>query len=148
MAKSEYYLENHTTNNGQGFVLIRSADNQRLSWQTLPRGSGLESMPVAGVSYHFSSLQDASFSPGTALLLLPDPDNEHDSHAIAVWNMDKTKHIGYIPKENTKRLSKMLNGDTKYHCISIWENIENGNRIGLRILIVREGIRVLGMKDL
>ncbi len=54
-------------------------------------------VPVAGVSFRPESLEDPSFEPGRALALVPEPDNPHDSNAVAVWNEERTLQLGYVP---------------------------------------------------
>ena len=41
---------------------------------------------VAGVSYRLDALQDDAFAPGSKLALIAEPENEHDPHAIGVWD--------------------------------------------------------------
>ncbi len=47
-------------------------------------------VPVAGVSFRAEALPDASFDPGRRLALVPEPDNEHDPNAVAIWNEERT----------------------------------------------------------
>jgi hypothetical protein len=39
---------------------------------------------VAGASYRLDALQDDAFAPGRRLALVPEPENEHDPHAIGI----------------------------------------------------------------
>ena len=45
---------------------------------------------------------------GTKMILIAEPDNPHDSEAIAVY-MDYTRHVGYIKHESCKEVKSMLN---------------------------------------
>ncbi len=82
-------------------------------------------IPVAGVSFRPESLDDSSFEPGVALALVPEPDNEHDPNAVAVWNEARTLQVGYVPRE----IAPQLAGDEQ--AVSLWR-VEGG----LRVLIV------------
>lgn len=84
---------------------------------------------VAGSSYRADALQDDSFAPGRALALVPEPDNEHDPNAVAIWDADERLQAGYVPAE----VAPELTGDEQ--AISLWEFVEDGRRVGLRILI-------------
>ena len=82
-------------------------------------------VPVAGVSFRPESLDDPSFEPGSAVSLVPEPDNPHDPNAVAVWNEERTLQLGYIPRE----IAPKLTGDEQ--AVSLWR-VEGG----LRVLIV------------
>ncbi len=82
-------------------------------------------VPVAGVSFRPEAVADASFDPGRRVALVPEPDNEHDANAVAVWNEERTLQAGYVPRE----LTSELGGDEQ--AVSLWRAGE-----GLRILVV------------
>ncbi len=82
-------------------------------------------VPVAGVSFRPESLEDPSFEPGRVVSLVPEPDNPHDSNAVAVWNEERTLQLGYVPRETAPQLT----GDEQ--AVSLWR-VEGG----LRVLIV------------
>ena len=82
-------------------------------------------IPVAGVSFRPEALEDPSFEPGRRLALVPEPDNEHDRNAVAVWNEERLVQAGYVPRE----VAPSLQGDEQ--AVSLWR-VEGG----LRVLIV------------
>ena len=82
-------------------------------------------LPVAGVSYRAEAVADDSFEPGRRLALVPEPENEHDSHAVGVWNEQRTLQAGYVPRE----VAPALSGDEQ--AVSLWR-VEGG----LRVLVV------------
>ena len=68
---------------------------------------------VAGVSYR----QDAvtrSYE-GQAVLLLPDPDNEHDKNAVEVWAGNE--QIGFINRDEAKVMARQMALGTKYDAV-------------------------------
>ena len=79
-------------------------------------------MPVAGVTFRPGNVDDASFDPGRRLALVPEPDNEHDPHAVAIWNEDRTLQAGYVPAEKAHE----LRGDEQ--AVSIWR-VDGGLRV-------------------
>jgi HIRAN domain-containing protein len=85
-------------------------------------------VPVAGISFRAGEALDASFDPGERLELVPEPDNEHDPNAVAIWNEDETLQAGYVPREIAAEL------DGTELAVSLWRAGE-----GLRVLIVPAG---------
>jgi hypothetical protein len=82
-------------------------------------------VPVAGVSFRAEAVADASFDPGRRIALVPEPDNEHDPNAVAVWNEERTLQAGYVPRDVVAEL------DGSEQAVSLWRSGE-----GLRILLV------------
>ena len=109
---------------GDGFRL-RDAATEELVRREDPR---IRVVPVAGVSYRLDALQDDAFAAGRRLTLVPEPDNEHDPNALAVWNEGRTLQAGYVPREIAARLA----GDEQ--AVSLRRFGE-----GLRVLIVPAG---------
>jgi HIRAN domain-containing protein len=87
-------------------------------------------IPVAGVSYRLDALQDDAFAPGRRLALVPEPDNEHDSHAIAVWDEGQHLQAGYVPADVARELDSEA-----WQAVSLREFHDGGKRAGLRILL-------------
>ena len=82
-------------------------------------------VPVAGVSFRPGNVDDGSFDPGRRLALVPEPENEHDANAVAIWNEERTLQAGYVPREVAAELGR------DEQAISLWR-VEGG----LRVLIV------------
>jgi hypothetical protein len=76
------------------------------------------------VSFRPEAVADGSFDPGLRLALVPEPDNEHDPNAVAVWNAERTLQAGYVPRD----VASELEGSEQ--AVSLWRAGE-----GLRILI-------------
>jgi hypothetical protein len=79
-------------------------------------------IPVAGVTFRPEALPDPSFDPGRRLALVPEPDNEHDPNAVAVWNEKRTLQAGYVPAE----VAPELRGNEQ--AVSLWR-VEGGLRV-------------------
>ena len=56
---------------------------------------------------------------------MPEPANEHDPNAVAIWNAERTLQLGYVPVAVAPELS----GEEQ--ALSLWR-VEGG----LRVLIV------------
>jgi hypothetical protein len=82
-------------------------------------------IPVAGVTFRPEALPDPSFEPGRRLVLVPEPDNEHDPNAVGIWNEERTLQAGYVPAD----VAPELRGDEQ--AVSLWR-VEGG----LRVLLV------------
>ena len=104
-----------------GFYLRDAETGERVRWED----ERLRVVPVAGVSFRPEALDDAGFEPGRRLALVPEPQNEHDPHAIGIWNEERTIQAGYVPREVAPELA----GDEQ--AVSLWR-VE----AGLRVLIV------------
>jgi hypothetical protein len=109
---------------GAGYHLRDAATGEQVEWED-PR---VLVVPVAGVSFRPDAVKDSSFDPGRRLALVPEPENEHDPGAVAVWNEDRTLQAGYVPRETVP----VLAGDEQ--AVSLWRAGE-----GLRVLIVPAG---------
>ena len=85
---------------------------------------------VAGVSFRPEAVTDSSFDPGARLTLVPEPENEHDPNALAIWNEERTLQVGYVPAEVAPEVPR------DWKAVSLWEfrGLE-GDRIGLRVLL-------------
>jgi hypothetical protein len=101
-----------------GFFLRDAATGEPVRWSD-PR---IRVVPVAGVSFRLAALDDASFDPGRPLTLVPEPDNEHDPNAVAVWNEERTLQLGYVPRD----VAPELRGDEQ--ALSLWR-VDGGLRV-------------------
>ena len=104
-----------------GYHLRDSETGAPVRWED-PR---IRVVPAAGVSYRPEALPDGSFDPGKRLALVPEPANEHDPNAVAIWNAERTLQVGYVPAA----VAPQLAGDEQ--AVSLWR-VEGG----LRVLIV------------
>jgi hypothetical protein len=109
-----------------GYWLRDAASGDAMKWDD-PR---VRVVKLAGASYRADALQDDGFAPGRRLALVPEPENEHDPHAVAVWDAVRHLQAGYVPAE----VAPELRGDEQ--AVSLWEfRGEDGRRIGLRVLL-------------
>jgi HIRAN domain len=85
---------------------------------------------LAGASYRADALQDVAFAPGRRLALVREPENEHDPHAVAVYDAERRLQAGYVPAD----VAPEVRGDEQ--AVSLWEfRDDDGRRIGLRVLL-------------
>jgi hypothetical protein len=115
--------------------LERSGDGYRLrdaATEELVRDDDgrIRVLKVAGVTFRSDELQDDAFAPGERLALVAEPDNEHDPHAIGIWDAARRKQAGYVPAE----IARELHAD-EWQAVSLYEFVEDGQRVGLRILL-------------
>ena len=111
---------------GAGYRL-RDAATEQVVREDDPR---IHVIPVAGVSYRLDDVQAEGFAPGRPLALVPEPDNEHDSNAVAIWDEDRRVQAGYVPAE----VARTLRAD-EWQAVSLREFSEEGRRGGLRVLL-------------
>jgi hypothetical protein len=103
---------------GRGYHLRDAATEEPVRWED-PR---IRVVAAAGVSFRPESLENASFDPGRRLALVAEPDNEHDPNAVAIWNVDRTLQLGYVPREVAAEL------DGSEQAVSIWR-VDGGLRV-------------------
>ena len=60
---------------------------------------------------------------------MPEPENEHDPNALAIWDAERRLQAGYVPAEAAAELRPPL------QALSLWEWREGGRRVGLRIVV-------------
>jgi hypothetical protein len=111
---------------GVGFR-VRDAATEELVRREDPR---IRVVPVAGVSYRLDALQDDAFAAGRRLVLVAEPDNEHDPNAISVWDEKRRVQAGYVPAETARDLHA-----EDWQAVSLHEFFEDGRRAGLRVLL-------------
>ena len=143
----DYELMESEFDNGRGLVVRRLSDGQKLAWRSLPGSDGLESINVVGEQHYLAALQNKAFAYGQSILVKPEPDNQYDPNAVAVYDADGKHQIGYLPKEDCKRLLNKMK-KKRFACISMWETWEGKKRVGLRLLLIEEETlpRIKGMK--
>jgi hypothetical protein len=107
---------------GAGYHLRDAATGEVVTWED-PR---VRVVAVAGVSFRADAVADGSFDPGARLALVPEPDNEHDPNAVAIWNAERTLQAGYVPRD----VAADLAGDEL--AVSLWR----AGEAGLRVLLV------------
>jgi hypothetical protein len=109
-----------------GYWLRDATTGDPMKWDD-PR---IRVVKLAGASYRADALQDEAFAPGQRLALVPEPENEHDPNAVAVYDSARRVQAGYVPAE----IAPELSGDEQ--AVSLWEfRGEDGQRIGLRVLL-------------
>jgi hypothetical protein len=109
---------------GAGYHLRDAATGEVVRWED----ERIRVIAVAGVSFRAEAVADASFDPGARLALVPEPDNEHDPDAVAIWNEARTLRAGYVPRDVAAEV------DGSELAVSLWRAGE-----GLRVLLAPAG---------
>ena len=73
------------------------------------------------MSYRLDAVQDDAFTPGKRLALVSEPDNEHDPHAIGIWDAEQRVQAGYVPAEIARALDA-----SERQAVSLLEFFEMG----------------------
>jgi hypothetical protein len=111
---------------GDGFRLRNAATEELLREED----SRIRIVHVAGASYRLDALQEDAFAPGKRLALVGEPDNEHDPHAIGIWDAAHRAQAGYVPADVARELDP-----AEWQAVSVREFFEGGKRLGLRVLL-------------
>ena len=109
-----------------GYWLRDAATGNAMKWDD-PR---VRVVKLAGSSYRADALQDDAFAPGRRLALVAEPENEHDPHAIGIWDGERRVQAGYVPAE----VARELDAD-EWQAVSLREFSEDERRAGLRVLL-------------
>jgi len=129
------WLERGETEAGRGFWLRDAGSGAALGWHDERLAEcGAHVLAVAGTSHRSDALQDDAFAPGRTLSLVPEPENPHDPHAIAVWDAERRVQAGYVPAELAQVLVLPL------QALSLWEYRDADRRVGLRMLVAPESV--------
>ena len=89
-----------------GYWLRDATSGDAMKWDD-PR---VRVVKLAGATYRADALQDDAFAPGERLALVREPENEHDSNAIAVYDAERRLQAGYVPAEHRARASRRRAG--------------------------------------
>ena len=109
-----------------GYWLRDAATGAAMRWDD----ERVRVVKLAGASYRGDALQDDGFAPGRRLALVPEPENEHDPHAVGIWDAGRRVQAGYVPAEVAAELA---GGE---QAVALWEfRGEDGRRVGLRVLL-------------
>jgi HIRAN domain-containing protein len=111
----------------RGGFRLRDAATEETVREDDPR---IRIVSVAGVSFRPDALQDEAFTPGRRLVLVPEPENEHDPNAIGIWDAGRRVQVGYVPAE----VARDLRADD-WQAVSLREFFEGEGRGGLRVLL-------------
>jgi len=134
-ARLRIWLERGDLEGGRGFWLRDAASGDALGWRDERlAAAGARVLPVAGSSHREDALQDEAFAPGRPLLLVPEPENEHDPNAIGVWDEARRLQAGYVPAIDARELELPL------QALSLWEWRDADRRVGLRMLVAPPGV--------
>jgi hypothetical protein len=119
---------------GSGFQL-RDGGGRALAWNDdALADEGVAVFGIAGVSYRLDVAQSDAFVPGRLLSLVPDPENEFDPNAIAVWDEERREQIGFVPSDRAVEIGARL-ARNQPAAISLWEWRKDGKRSALRALL-------------
>jgi hypothetical protein len=80
---------------------------------------GIYTFRARGASYHEDAVAAASLTPGTALRLVREPENEFDPNAIALYAVQGSAPIGYVNRLNAARIAKVLDASTNLVAITV-----------------------------
>jgi hypothetical protein len=69
---------------------------------------GIWSIKVRGVPQYREQVRAALLEPGVRMRLVREPDNAHDSNAIAVFDGTGVGPIGYVDRDRAKRMARSM----------------------------------------
>lgn len=96
---------------------------------------GLYSFGVRGTGYHEAAAKAGRFTPGTAVRLVREPNNSHDTNAIAICSARSSKVVGYVPKGQARRLAKLLDAGTDLVAVSVRGSAAGTSNVAPHVLV-------------
>jgi hypothetical protein len=81
--------------------------------------AGLLVSNLRGGRYNESDCRAGDFSPGAQVRSVPEPDNQHDSQAVAVLNRTGRYRAGYVNKQKARAYLKRLAAGEQLAAISL-----------------------------
>ena len=120
----------------RGFY-IRDADTDRgISYEELSElVPGAFVFNVAGTSHRQDALQGPAFAPGEPVKLIPEPENPYDRNAIAVWDTNRRKHIGYVPADLAPTMGRIFRSREPFGATVFFEFLQGKRRMALSVLV-------------
>jgi hypothetical protein len=111
-----------------GWVNPRS----RTAWR-----SGLHSFKIRGVGYYESAVKAGQFTPGASVRMVREPDNPHDSNAIAIYADGAGRKAGYVPTGHAKRLAPLIDGGADLVSISVRGSHAGSDEVTPHLLVCK-----------
>ena len=82
--------------------------------------AGIYVSNLQGEAYYKAACKAGDFSPGTTVRLKREPENPHDSFAVAVTaDDDDAKVAAYVNKQKARTLSKLLDSGVELRAVSL-----------------------------
>jgi hypothetical protein len=80
---------------------------------------GIYVSQLRGEYYHQAACKAGNFAPGSPVRLVPEPTNEHDPHAVAVYDARGRNLAAYLNKQKARQVGKLLAAGEQLEAISV-----------------------------
>ena len=139
-ADVDYELHADESDAGRGFRVRPAPGGDPIPWRSLPLEEGLLAFDVAGVRDHLDVAQLAEFAPGEPIRLVPEDGAADDEEAgarprVAVYDGSREYRVGHVPEDRSELVAELIRADPGYRGVALWETTEEGQVVGLRVLI-------------
>jgi HIRAN domain len=120
---------------------VRGFYVRRLERQRADR-AGCAVFEVALTHVHANHLQLPAFAPGQALQARPEPENQNDPNAIAIYDAPGQFRVGYVPRESIEVVRRAMTlGPVQAMCL--WEEITAEERVRIGAVVAPCPIHVV-----
>lgn len=102
--------------------------------------AGLLVSNLRGGRYYEADCIAGDFCPGAQVLLVPEPDNPHDSQAVAVFDRTGRYRAGYVTKQKARAYLKRLAAGEQLVAISLRGSRPGGEPGVVSILAAAPGV--------
>lgn len=130
-------LEWFKSDDGQGYVLHRLRDDQRLSWQKLDPEDGLYAFYVRLDSELGDAVQIPRFDPGSPLQLRRE--DRKGEEVFSVWDEQGELRLGWVTVGDEARVQEIWERSDDPQFLVMWERLrDDGARKQVRALLAEE----------
>jgi hypothetical protein len=120
----------------RGYWIHKAESDQAVSYGELSElVPGAVVFHVTGARHRVNNIQGPAFEPGRPVALVPEPKNQYDRNAVAVWDADRRAQAGYVPRELAAGVGQALRGRDPLSAVCLVEFVENRRRVGLSVLL-------------
>lgn len=133
----DFVLEWFKSDDGQGYVLHRLRDDQRLSWQKLDPEDGLYAFYVRLDSELGDAVQIPRFDPGSPLQLRRE--DRKGEEVFSVWDEQGELRLGWVTVGDEARVQEIWERSDDPQFLVMWERLrDDGARKQVRALLAEE----------
>jgi hypothetical protein len=112
-------------------------------WKIEQRGARV--VRVAGTKYTREAIQSDAFAPGRTVQLVAEPENRHDTNAVAIYDEAGELRAGYLPRSLAPEIGRELRDGRVGRAIVVWHwrDLASGRRVGLCVLVARRRLPIV-----
>lgn len=97
--------------------------------------AGVIAGKLRGVHYYAETVRRGDFSPGSQVMLVPEPSNPHDSRAVAVFDATGTYRAAYLNKQKARMCLRRLASGDVLAAVSTFGTSSGTPAVGVHVVV-------------